>query len=158
MQAGATFPIPPEQAPMLSDRLVKLYRLARIHYGPSFPGRSALDSLNAARVLIRWQAAEQAGYLRLRAEPDFDHNPRDYMDADDIQDSDWDAYGSIAEYRVSLDSESWTVADSVWGHVGYRNVLDWRENPYIIDEMAECLDQFRAARKRTVLAAPVPSF
>jgi hypothetical protein len=24
--------------------------------------------------------------------------------------------------------------------------------------MAECLDQFRAARKRTVLVSPVPSF
>jgi hypothetical protein len=143
---------------MPSRTLYRLYREVKSRacfYDP----RGQVKALYAQAVsLARFQAAERTGFVRLRCELDEDFDPRDFMEDSDIQDSDWEAYGSIGEYRLSLDSEDWVHADSCWGHVGYRDVLDWTENPYILDIMAETLEAFRTARKRSVLASPVPSW
>lgn len=112
---------------------------------------------DAAVTLRKWDALESLGLVRLRSEHDADFNPDDY-DCD--FDGETTAEGSIGEFlspdsaRFYLDCDTftqsdlkWVHGDSVWGHVGYRDVLDWKENVYILDVMAETIAAFRDAWK-----------
>lgn len=101
-----------------------------------------------AITLRQWDALESLGFVRLRSEWDWDFNPSDYDDG--VFDDDDEAYGSIGEFRLDADDCTWVVADSCWGHVGYRDVLDWRENCYILDIMAETIAAFKEAWKARV--------
>lgn len=109
-------------------------------------GFNAKQALQAARTLASWEDSEAQGLVRLRCEIDTDADVS-WMDA-----KQWDgmAYGSIGEYRLpececcGLQSD-WMVASSVWGHIGYNDVLDPFENCYIVDIMAETLDALERA-------------
>jgi hypothetical protein len=105
-----------------------------------------------AVTLTKWRAAARAGYVRLRAE--FDPNG---WENDDTGEED-ESYGSIGEYTLNPESDDWEHGGSVWGHVGYRDVLDPFENPYILDIMDETLAAMSSARKASVLSAPHPSY
>ena len=104
---------------------------------------------DTARTVHRWRTLAALEYVRLRAEDDlfFDPNNKDF--AEDVFDEDDEAFGSIGEYRVRPYGE-WTHGDSCWGHVGYDDVLSWKENGYILDIMDETLDAFVAAHKDRV--------
>ena len=98
----------------------------------------------SAVILAKWRTLESMGHVRLRAEYDDDVEPDfDEYDAD----RDGVPLGSIGEYRLDLDSDDWTVGDSCWGHVGYDNVLDWKENVYIMHIMDETMKAFKTNRK-----------
>lgn len=106
----------------------------------------------AAITLRKWQVLERLGYVRLTAEPDPYWEPD--CDCGDPKcpsnDPASEAFGSVGEYRLDPDAgddEGWEAADSVWGHVGYRDVLDWRENVYVLDVMDATIAAFRNARK-----------
>ena len=97
-------------------------------------------AMSCATTLAKWAALEECGLVRLRAEIDeFPDDP-----------SEGESWGSIGEYRLDPDSDRWTQGGSVWGHVGYRDVLDWRENIYIFDIMTETINAFRSAHKEYV--------
>jgi hypothetical protein len=118
-----------------------------------------------AATLRKWDILETIGAVRLRAVPDETWEPIDCGDPRcKMNDPNSEAYGSIGEYRTDFadpswhqmdvynDDLPWECADSVWGHVGYRDVLDWRENVHILDIMAETIRQFAAAWKAHVRA------
>jgi hypothetical protein len=115
-------------------------------------GRTAEDALDSARTLARWDEAEQTGSVRIVARPDPDSSPSDWHDTkggacecEDCRAYARDgAWGTVGEYRTDPDSEDWTHADSVWGHVGYNDVLSPLENPYVVDIMAATLDALDA--------------
>jgi hypothetical protein len=140
----------------MSPRLIKQYFDVRRSPIGKCVSPSVPYCFQAALTLIKWDAAERAGFVRLRYEWDQDFDPAEYPDCDFGEDP--EAFGSIGEYRLDTDSDEWVHADSVWGHVGYLDVIDWRENPYVIDIMRETLDQFNTARKQTVLASPTPAY
>lgn len=112
---------------------------------------------DSARTLCQWGALEELGLVRLIAEPDLDYE----WDGDGPDPCPGEeAFGSVGQYRLDLlnpdrptvfpfgeDDRNWVDADSVWGHVGYRDCLDWRENPYVLDIMRGTIDAFRAAWK-----------
>jgi cytochrome c553 len=101
----------------------------------------------SAVVLRKWQALEALDLVRLRAEQDTEYDPSEWED----EPADAEAYGSIGEFRLDTDAD-WEHADSVWGHIGYRNVLDWRENAYILDVMAATIAALRDASKAAARA------
>jgi hypothetical protein len=146
---------------MASQTLRNLYRQARKAQVGWIVGESALSAWRAARILRQWDALECLGLVRLRDEWD-EHYEWEGDGANPCPDE--PAYGSIGEYRLpgeepytAFDDEvEWEHGDSVWGHVGYRDVLDWRENPYILDVMSETIAQFRAAWKHQVHRARCP--
>lgn len=127
----------------MNERTRRYYREGRK------AGYRASEALSVARVLTKWHAAEWAGYVQLREEDDTDYEG--FCDCDDPKCSakTGPAYGSIGEYRIDPDPDphfpGWEVADSVWGHTGYRDVLDPWENPYVVDIMQETLDALKAA-------------
>jgi hypothetical protein len=57
------------------------------------------------------------------------------------------SFVSIGQFRLDTTRERWETADSVGGHIGYRNILDPFENPYVIGIMSETLDALDSARK-----------
>lgn len=145
---------------MASIALRQFYRNARsAGTTQCVVGESALSAWRAARILRKWDALETIGAVRVRAEFDQDCDPTEFGGSADDE-----AFGSIGEYRTDfatpdwypgdIDSvlPAWNTADSVWGHVGYRNVLDWRENAYILDIMASTIDAFRDSWKAHVRA------
>jgi hypothetical protein len=119
---------------------------------------------DSARTLAKWAALESLGLVRLTSEPDPDFDPSDYdCDFDD----DDEAFGSIGQFvrpacvanvldmgADEADESDWITADSCWGHVGYRDVLDWRENVSILDIMSSTVDAFRDAWKDHLHALP----
>jgi hypothetical protein len=130
---------------MASTRRRDLYLEARkAGYRPA-------HALHAARTLLKWRALERMGYVRLIAEPDEHCSHDDLCDCDnpDCPDRNAEVWGSVGQYRIDPDQgddDGWEYGDSVWGHVGYRNVLDWRENPYITDIMAGTIGELIDAR------------
>jgi hypothetical protein len=116
-------------------------------------GWRAEEAIRAARILERWDKAESDGLVRLQAIPDEDWTIKDngcscgnpVCQRRERESFERDgAWGSVGEYRTDTDSEDWTHADSVWGHVGYNDVLSPLENPYILDIMAATLDALDA--------------
>lgn len=154
---------------MSSAIVRKLYRDVRRNAPWIAPDRQASSCLEAARTLREWDALESMGLVRLQAEPDDDYRPdcdcgdprcpyrpfeRGQSETNRLR-RDIEAFGSVGEFCLPFvdddgywqPSEDWQHGGSVWGHVGYRNVLDWRENCYIIDIMRETIDAFRDAWK-----------
>lgn len=160
---------------MASAQLKQLYRTARRANVGCIVGESALSAWRAARILRQWAALEDMGAVRLIAIPDEDCDASDYSD-----DPDDEAFGVVGQYRTDFDAESWDASDtdrgdgtirdyrhtftaewreirweqgdSIWGCVGCKDVLDWRENAYVIDIMEATIDVFRAAWKAHVRA------
>lgn len=129
----------------LKSRVRNLYHAAR---RAGYPAASALDM---ARTIAKFRALEDIGAVRIRAE----HDEETSFDEGE------EAFGTIGEFRTDFeylsdwlpsDTEEdhvtdWEHADSCWGHVGYQDVTDPLENPYVVDEMAECVEQFRDSWK-----------
>lgn len=98
-------------------------------------------------VTAEWKELEAADMVRMRVEEDCDWGPDIFGDesrADVLKAyKQTGAWGVISEYRATPDGE-WEHADSIWGMVGYRDVLDPEENPYWEDLATEAI---YAARK-----------
>lgn len=148
----------------MSPIMRKLYRQARKAPATQcWVGYAAVSALNAARTLRRWDALESMGLVRLRSENDPYWEPGCSCGVKNCpnNDPDAEAYGVIGEYCLPhLDAEGywcaegredsmegWACGVSVWGHVGYRDVLDWRENAHILGIMDEAIEAFRDAWK-----------
>jgi hypothetical protein len=139
-----------------------LYKEAR---AAGYPARHALD---VSRTVAEWRRAEDAGVVRLRLEPDYRPDMVDELvegyqtrNGHDIGEDaarkacaeDLDrlgVWGTVGEYAAPVCPHcgaggDWEQADSCWGHAGYRNPDDWRENWYVPDIMAETLDAARKA-------------
>ena len=103
-----------------------------------------------ARIVHRWRTLMALDYVQLRCEPDEDFD-RSYFEQGVFNEDD-EAFGSIGEFCLDPDSsrKRWHNADSVWGHVGYKNVQNWKENPYIVDIMDVTMEQLRRAWKERV--------
>jgi hypothetical protein len=148
----------------VSPSLRKLFREVRRSPIGHCVSPSVPYARDCAVTLTKWRALESIGAVRLRAEADTDWEPGcDCGDPDCASNNpESEAFGSIGEFRTDFDNPDWypgdtddeslpwVSADSVWGHVGYRDVLDWRDNPYIIDVMAETIAAFCAAWKAHV--------
>lgn len=132
-----------------------LYKYVRLRKA----GMGARYALVTARVWDRFEDLEDAGLVRIVAQPDEDATIEDAAGERDphMSDRSWQEYlgmicdrgiyGVVGEYRVSGDSE-WVTADSVWGCAGYRDVTDPAENWYVGDIMSETLRQYDAAPLR----------
>lgn len=97
----------------------------------------------AVATIMKWQELYSLGYVQIIAEPDEDYE----WDGDGEDPCPGEpAFGVVGQYRLDPD-HVWQTADSVWGHVGYRVVLDWKENQYILGIMQETIDAFRIAWK-----------
>ena len=160
---------------MASARLRKLYRDARKHLGrcvsPSVP-----YCMRVARTLAQWSALESLGLVRISAEEDEDAandpdsiacscgDPKCIQGPERIRETieSIGVWGVVGEFGLPdrwageptsifvPDCLVWHHADAVWGHIGYRDCADWRENPYVIDIMDETIRQFRDAWKSRV--------
>jgi hypothetical protein len=125
---------------MASRRLREVYQEIRRNGGSSMRvGYSAVDAWVEAKTRVMWDALEAIGAVRLRAEYDGEASAENAADT----------FGSIGEFWIG--DGPWQHGDSVWGHVGYGNVLDPTENPYITDIMFTTINRFREAWK-TLLA------
>jgi len=132
----------------MNATVLKHYRRFRANPCWLIKGQNAKLALDSARTLVAFERSEAEGMVRLRAE--IDDDCVSWMD--DRQRKDWDgeAYGSIGEYRLPEcpcchSRPSWVHCDSVWGHIGYKDVLDPFENPYIVDIMRSTLDALETA-------------
>lgn len=125
---------------MLTKEVKDLY--SKFRKNPPFMrvGHNAADALNAARTIARFRELEADGKVRLRVEFDDDCDVS-WMDEKQREDWDGEAYGTITEYLCES-CGSWNHADSVWGHIGYRDVSSPFENCYVVDEMAEAISQY----------------
>jgi hypothetical protein len=113
-------------------------------------GCNALQALQAARTLARFREYEGACLVRLRSEFDSDADTS-FMSEREYDAWNGEAFGSISEYLCPA-CGSWLGADSIWGHIGYRDVLDPFENPYIVELMASALDCIDGAYSQAVCA------
>jgi hypothetical protein len=128
------------------NRRASLYRQYRRFRYPNVPEiiPTAQEAWETAKLVERWERWESAGWVRIVAEPD--------DDAEREEGEEGEAFGSVGYVRLRntqeptqpIDPEygnrnGWTVADSVWGHIGYRNCLDPMENPYAADVMRATL-------------------
>jgi hypothetical protein len=127
----------------IDPRVVTEYRRIQASGGPSayFPENRAASALEQARIVVRFRELEDMGLCRLRAEPDEDYRWNEFDPKESERFGDDGAWGSIVEVRTDPDDDdSWEEVDSCWGHVGYRDVLDPTENPYIVDHMRAAVD------------------
>lgn len=118
------------------------------------PGTNAVRCLSQARTLLKWRAAERAGYVKLDVEEDQDFQPDEgncCCEDPDCSAKTGPAFGTVGRYRqdhpLAGRIPTWEQADSVWGHTGYADPGDWRENPYVLDIMAETLEALAISRK-----------
>lgn len=130
----------------MNAAIAKVYRQIQANGGPSsyFPEKHAASALKQARIIVRFRELEDAGLVRLRAEPDEHYNWNEFDPKESEKWGDDGAWGSIVDWRVS-DEDEWEEGDSCWGHVGYKDVLDPLENCYIIDHMRSAIDKVEAA-------------
>lgn len=118
-------------------------------------GNSAITSLQCAKTLLEFQAAEADGFVKLDAIPEeesyFDvyGDPEEYTDIHGKRVSAKQARDHIVEQLerdgnwcvVSywFDGSRWQFADSVGQCLGYSNPLSPFENCYVTDLMASAL-------------------
>jgi hypothetical protein len=120
-------------------------------------GMPAAHAADSARTALAWEALEAAGFVKVTAEPDDDYEWAD--DAERERFGDDGAWGSVGWYTLDPEDavpepelgrgkhDGWTLTESVWGHVGYRDVLDPAENWYVADVMDATVRAFREALK-----------
>lgn len=119
----------------MDSKTERLYRRFRESHPVMLVGHNARLALNLARTVLRWKELEDAGLVKLEAKPDEDY---DWLGEEpemvEKYGSDG-AWGTVGSYRLD-ESDPWIEEDSVWGSIGYRNVLDPHENPYIGEIMS----------------------
>ena len=126
-------------------------------------GYNASHAHSAAKTIAEYAALEQAGLVRLRAEPEQENyfdvygEPEGYTDINgrwhtpeqerqEIADS-IDRNGLwfiVAEWRDNEESE-WQHADSIGMNAGYSDPLDPRENVYVPDLMRSAVNAAQSA-------------
>jgi hypothetical protein len=131
---------------MPSPRVRRLYQEARqAGYRPA-------EAIHAARTLLKWRAAWRMDLVELLCLDDDGFTPHEgNCCCDDPQCSakTGPAFGVVGQFR-QVETDEWTNADSIWGCTGYVDPADWRENPYVIDIMAETMAELsRAIKSRT---------
>ena len=96
----------------------------------------------------RFARLERLGLVRFQVLPDEHFDPADACAcgapecrAEEIARRDG-AWGTVGEYR---NGHGWEHGGSCWGHVGYRDPGDAKENPYVTDVKAETITQLREA-------------
>jgi hypothetical protein len=116
-------------------------------------GMPANHALHAARVEVEFARLEDAGLVRISAEPDEDeYDPGDCLEgmSEESQRRFWDrinnlgVWGTVGEYRTHPEGY-WETGDSCWGHAGYQYVLDPLENWYVTDIKAGTIGALKAA-------------
>jgi hypothetical protein len=151
---------------MPSATITSLYRRYRNE------GWNASQSLRAARIKAKFEALEDAGYVRLAVEPDDsadlsfldqdDCYPRSVADRERARASRDGTWGLVGMYRLDpprddadslartmgCDDGGWQPGGSVWGFIG--DDVDPRDNPYAPDIMAETIAAFNSARKASL--------
>lgn len=150
---------------MMSDRLRKLYRRVRENPCSGRVGFAAVDALREARIRLKWDLLESAGYVRIETPYDDDAD-LSWLEQDcftgnrgeqayvkrirELADREG-CFGMVAEFRTDLDSEDWEQADSVWGFIGYDDVSeDIGRNPCAPDLMESAIEQFASAWRESV--------
>lgn len=123
---------------------LRLYRKFRSNPPFMLVGYNAIQALEAAKLIEAWNRLESVGLVRLQAEADEDYQWNEYDPKESEKYGDDGAWGSVGEYRTSPDGE-WETGDSVWGHVGYNDVLSPYENCYILDIMRQTVEDLKAA-------------
>lgn len=125
-------------------------------------GYSAKHALHTAKTLESWYCLESASAVRLRAEPEEERyidvygKPEAFTDGNghfhsaedalkDLYDTleRWGCWYLVAEYSID-GGESWEHADSI-GMCVYADPLDWRENWYVPDLMANTISEHAKA-------------
>ena len=113
------------------------------------------------QIIKQFAELEAKGLVRLRAEQEQD----DYFDAMGVSDDPaMDAelrqtierdgcWCSISEFKNA--NGEWEIADSCGFHVGYKNVLDPRENVYVIAEMEQAIVKSFEAHENAPEVPPV---
>ena len=130
----------------MNPDVLRLYREFRKASPFMLVGREAECALHAARTLHRFRDLSRAGAVRFRTE--FDEFPDTSFMSDKQLDA-WAAAGaeswvSVGEY-LCPSCGTWSIADCVGGHMGYRDASDPFENPYVIDVMSETLKAWEDA-------------
>lgn len=107
---------------------------------------STCEAKRLAIMLIQWEALEYRGYVRIQCPADL------CFDGVDLGPSDGSGHGLLGEYTLDPDATDvvWVEADSAWGFVGYCDVANWHENPYVFDVMEATLAAFRVAHRTAV--------
>lgn len=104
-------------------------------------GYPAVQAYRNAKLLVEWDDLEAKGLVRLLAESDEHFDPDILCDCGcgDREAYERDgAWGVVGQYRLDTESD-WQTGDSIWGCVGYRDVLSPFENWYVPDIMHETL-------------------
>jgi len=151
----------------MHELAVAEYRKTRRDF-PKHPASAAWDcAMHSAKAVVLWEkldgwtndsgssrydnavpADNDLGPVRISARPDDSYSPA-HIGTREEEPETWEAYdrggawGTVGEY---WDGECWQVADSVWGHVGYKNVLDPFENSYVADIMLATVAAYRAVK------------
>lgn len=127
---------------------------------PDYPAKAAWDyARHAAKASVLFAKMEDKGLVRFRVQPDEDYNPADIGTREEEPET-WDAYerdgawGTVGEY---WDGESWQVADSCWGHVGYKDPSDPYENAYAADIMLATIAAAHAVKHCPKCHRPIHS-
>lgn len=128
----------------MRTQLQTLYRDFRKHSPFMLVGSNAQQALEAARTILRFRELEDMGYVRLRAQFDDDVDVS-WMSDRERENWDGEAYGSISEFKC-VKCGTWQQADSVWGHIGYNDVLSPFENPYIVSIMQAAIEAFDGSK------------
>lgn len=121
-------------------------------------GKPAQQALRNARIVAQFDRLYMGGFVRIVSSPDDSYDSSELDERDkEIADRDG-VWGTIGQYRLDApddwngidrdyDEPGWEQADSVWGHIGYNDVTNPHENPYVIDHMQLAIDALRNALK-----------
>lgn len=105
-------------------------------------GLGAKEALRAARIAATWEELEARGLVRMYRSADEDVDLRDYEECDRASIREQierdGAWGVVTEY---LKQGEWEHADSIWGCIGYQDVLDPAENYYVTDLQDEAIEK-----------------
>ena len=102
---------------------MELYRALRS------AGIRASDAKQDAEVMAQFAEREAVGLVRFRVEQDRDPDVS-WMTERERAEWDGESWGVIGEVRCPCCNQ-WKQVDSVWGLIGYKNLLSPLENPYI---------------------------
>lgn len=140
-----------DATPSVSPDLIAMYAKCRKHKPLMLVGSDAACSLDAARTILAFREMENAGLVRMRAEPETENYFDVFGDEMDKKEKKRmeeiiDLLGCWQTVSEFFDGEEWQFADACGMHTGYKNPLDPIENCYVVQEMQAALDALEAHR------------